>query len=416
MFPSDDSARSRDWYKVSVDTLRTLGGFLLLVALVVLGWWAYAEIKPQLVRREASLVIAEAGQLLARVESEPGHEAYRSRAETAREGLAGARTAFSDGLYDLSLRDAKASRMLLATVLEALIHRRPVGDANFLSVHGRVEFRRGEQEVWRQATGRVVLNSGDFVKTADNGVAEIMFGDGALYTVRPNTLFVVRSRTTPRGSEESIAMEYGWVNLSTARRPSTVTTPGAEARVEEQSEGEVSIEEGGESRFAALRGGLEVRTDDGSVREVGTLQEVHFDPVAGLSETRALPQRPIALGPEDNIELDLAREDRVVLAWGEVAGADHYDLQVAADRTFAENIIDADDRRSTTATLGLLAEGRFVWRVAAVDASGARGPWSELLRFRVIASGPLAAPGTAEESGAGASFSSESERIPNGPR
>ncbi len=419
MFPSDDSPRSRDWYKISVDSLRSLGGFLLLVALVVFGWWAYREVKPQLLRREASLVLTEAGQLLARVESEPGNEAYRSRTESARLSLEEATEAFSEGVYDRALREGKAARVLLATVLEALIHRRPVGDANFLSVRGRVEFRRGEQEIWRQATGRVVLNSGDFVKTADNGVAEIMFGDGTLYTVRPNTLFVVKSGSSLGGKEESIAMEYGWVNLSTARRPSTVTTPGAEARVEEESEGEVAIEEGGEGRFAALRGTMQVRSDAGAVQDLDTLQEVRLDPLEGLSEPRSLPDRPVGVSPQDNLEVDLTLDDTLVLEWSEVAGAEHYELQVAADRSFAESIIDADDRLGTTATLGLRAEGRFVWRVAAVDEAGSRGPWSDLLRFRVIEStvsggvGALAGPAAAALLMSETLVSSETERTPD---
>jgi hypothetical protein len=105
-------------------------------------------------------------------------------------------------------------------VLDALGHHGAAGEAQFISVQGSVEYRSGDAGEWKTARGRVTLRSGDYVKTASNGSAEIMFVDGTLYTVRPNTMFVVtRTRTGAGAGEQSIRMDYGWVNLNTSEKP-----------------------------------------------------------------------------------------------------------------------------------------------------------------------------------------------------
>jgi hypothetical protein len=66
-----------------------------------------------------------------------------------------------------------------------------------------------------------------------------------------------------------------------------------------------------------------------------------------------------------------------------VPGAAHYALQVSRNHLFVDNVIDAENRTKTRATLGLRGEGSFQWRVAAFGADGLQGPWSEPRKFRV---------------------------------
>ena len=57
----------------------------------------------------------------------------------------------------------------------------------------------------------------------------------------------------------------------------------------------------------------------------------------------------------------------------------------------------------TSATLGLKRPGSYVWRVAARDGDGEKGPWSPTYRFRVVGEGgavqtsSLARPGRLAE-------------------
>ena len=213
--------------------------------------------------------------------------------------------------------------------------------------------------------------------------------DGTLFTVRPGTVVLVsRSRADGAGrGGRTIALESGWVDLNTAEAVSRVTTPKAEAEVRQRSEAVVSYDEKkGEGKFTAFRGGVRVAAKGGGpVREIGELEQV-VQRAGELSQPRRVPAAPEVIGPDDNLELYLDASRMLVLSWRPVTGAERYALQVSANRLFVDNVIDTERRRKTAATLGLRGEGTFMWRVAALDGDGERGPWSPALRFRVLAS------------------------------
>ena len=182
------------------------------------------------------------------------------------------------------------------------------------------------------------------------------------------------------------------MNLSTSGAGSRVTTPQAEARVEQRSEAVVAYDEKtSEGRFAAYRGEMRVAAADGATRKVGELEQVR-QRGSELSAAKKLPEAPLIIAPEDNVEVALERSERLALRWRKVSGAASYALQVSHNRLFVENIIDVERRTKTSAMLGLKREGSFVWRVAALDRGGERGPWSPAYRFRVVGSGSLVPP------------------------
>ena len=102
----------------------------------------------------------------------------------------------------------------------------------------------------------------------------------------------------------------------------------------------------------------------------------------GLGSTVSLPDSPELLWPEADTNLPL-EDNEVVLRWGRIEGATRYALQVSHDDHFIENVIDVEDRSGTSATVGLLDEGSFMWRVAAFNRLGYKGPWSDPQAFQV---------------------------------
>ena len=387
----------RGWYTLSVDALRGWLIFGTLVALAGAGYFGYRILEEYNLRGEAEGRIAEARQLASRVQQTRGASRFRSEYETGWRYLQSARRAFDADDYRVAAREGSLSRNVLLAILDSLDHRGGAGDASFIAVAGRVEYRRGGAGDWQPARTRVALAQGDYVRTAGNGSAEIMFADGTLYTVRPNTSFVVSATGNGADRERAIAMDYGWVNLNTASRPARVTTPTAEARVREDSEGYVAYDaEAERARFGAFRGSVEVAAGEESVT-VAELEEAQQ--VRGrLTPVRPLPARPQAAEPPDNFEVDAGAERELVLAWRPVEGAARYALQVSRQPLFADNVIDVDNRGSSRATLGLRGEGSFLWRVAALDRAGARGPWSTARRFRValpVGDGDGGSPDTA---------------------
>jgi len=380
-------ARTRGWYTVSVDTLRTLGVLTLLAVLAAAAWVGYQKWQGAQLEREAALLLEEVASLVERAREGGPVSGFGEELGEATASRDAARRAYDLGEFRESVEHGRRSRALLLALLDVGGSRAAGGEAQFIAVEGDVDFRRGEQGDWQPARSRDVLRSGDYVKTAAGGSAEIVFLDGTLYTVRPNTLFLVtRTRSfVGLGTEQAISMEYGWVDLNTAQRGGRVSTPSAEARVARDSEAAVAVDPAtATARFSAFRGSVEIAAASGVTQSIGPLEEIR-QKGGVLTDPRALPTAPRPIDPPPHLETSLDAGRRLVLSWEPVAGAARYALQVSRNRLFVDNLIDVDSRSKTVATLELRGEGSFQWRVAAVSREGMQGPWSEARSFRVAA-------------------------------
>ncbi len=377
--------RTQYWYKISVDAVRAWTTFLAVVVVGVGAFVAYRVVERQLEVRHAEVAVDEAETLYERLRGEKGLETFRDKYDAAGQHLAEARVHLQGGFFGDALRSAERSRGLLTSIADALRHRSPAGEGQFVSTQGRVEVRRGERGPWQPARSRVVLHPGDYVKTSSGASAEIMTVDGTLFTVRPETVILIgRTRDAFGTRSRTLSLESGWVNLSTSQTASRITTPGAEARIAERSEAVVAYDDrSAVGRYSAYRGSVTVESREGEKRAVGELQQV-VQRGAELSAPRALPPPPTLIGPEDDLELVLGTATELVLQWRPVPTASRYALQISRNRLFVDNVIDVENRTKTTARLGIRDEGAFVWRVAALDPDGERGPWSTAQRFRVI--------------------------------
>ena len=365
-----------------METLRGSAILLLLAVLGLGGYFAYQYWERHALRIEAGQIIDQASALYQQVRRESGGAAETELA-SAFGSLERARSLYSEVRYREARERARESRDILLSLLDASKNRRESGEARFIAVQGRVEYRRGDRGEWEPAEGRGLLRTGDYVKTSDNGSAEIMFDDGTLYTVRPNTLFLVSRGTGSSAGEQTIELQYGWLNLNTARRPSKIATPQAQAQVADDSEAVVSYDEGRHAAsFTTYRGAMDVAGAGGETRRVEALQTVSQEG-ALLSAVKPLPPPPDLVSPDENADVDFDGERQLRLAWEPVPGAASYALQISRNRLFVDNVIDVANRRTPHATLGLQGEGTFLWRVAAVNEDELTGPWSEGRRFRV---------------------------------
>lgn len=382
------AAKRKYWYKISVDAVRGWTAFLTLAVLTVAGVYGYRLLTRHLIDRQAVMAMEEADEMIIRLRNEKNLSLHQEKYDGALASLSEARDLHRRGELAQSLLSAQRSRSLLVSIFDSLRHRKAAGEAQFVSARGRVEVRRGERGEWQAARSNMVVYAGDYIKTSDNASAEVMMVDGTLFEVRPGTVVLIdRSRSTMGlRAERTLALESGWVNLSTSGAGSRVTTPQAEARVEQRSEAVVAFDETtSEGRFAAYRGQMRVAAESGATRDVGELQQV-VQRGERLSALRKIPDAPVVIAPEDNLEIELVR-DRLALRWKVVAGAASYDLQVSHNRLFVENIIEVEKRTRTSATIGLRRPGSYVWRVSARDRDGEKGPWSPTYRFRVVGEG-----------------------------
>jgi hypothetical protein len=355
---------------------------LAVVSLVGFFGWRYWE--DYAVSKSAADTLEEARYLVQVVQQEQDLSAFRDQYDDAWSTYQRARELFADEKMEECLTNGRRAVALLSSIRDALQDQGSVGEAHFISVAGRVEFRRGEHGDWEEARTRVSLREGYYVRTGEGGSAEIHFVDGTLYHVRPGTLFVVSRSRTASGAPggRGIRMRYGWLDLSTNKASSRVTTPGAEAEVQQASSATVTYEEKTErGRFAAYQGTVQLSTGGGLSRQLSALQEV-AQQGNQLSETRAIPRAPQLIGPRNNFEVGIDPERELVLTWRPVFGASRYELQVSRSQHFVDNLVETSDRKEPRATLGIRGEGAFLWRVRAVSANGSPGEWSEIRKFR----------------------------------
>jgi FecR protein len=373
----------KDWYSISVDTLRGWGFLLLAVAVLGGGYLVYRFWERHALEREAAQGIEDVGQLFQRLQGAPPAGSSKADYDAAVQGYEEARGDYLQGDYRSAVGSARRSRNILLSLLDLKDEPAAQAQASFISVQGNVELRRLEGGDWEEAKSHTPLRPGDYVRTAGNGSAEIMFADRSVYTVRPNTQFIVAAPAGGAGAQDqTIEMEFGWVDLATTAHPNNVKTPGAEARVQHDSEAYVTFDKTSKKgRYGTLHGGMDVESKGGLKRSVQPFQQV-VQTGDLLSAPQAMPNRPQPLEPADNLEVDPSKVDRLVLAWQPVSGVSRYALQVSRNHLFVDNVIDAD-RAKTRATLGIRGEGSFQWRVAAYGKDGSPGPWSAARRFRI---------------------------------
>jgi hypothetical protein len=376
----------KGWYSISVETLRGLGIVAVLLVAVGVGFVAIQLYNRFGAQKEAESLVAKTQDLIQQVQGHPeAINQFKTEYDAAWSSFQEAQAALAEERWGAALERAQRSHGLLSSILDTLaIPGSHDGQARFVSVQGGVEYRRGDIGDWQEASIRVSLRAGDYVRTSERGSAEISFAGGALYTVRPNTQFIVSGSSAPgAGGPQAIEMEYGWVDLSTAQQSSNVKTPGAVARVREDSEAFVAVDKSSsQGRFGAVSGGIDLSSEGGLTQQVEALQEV-VQSGDLFSPPQNLAARPTLLDPTDNLAIDLGSESSLVLAWQPVEGSTQYALQVSRNSLFVDNLIEDLRRTKPQATLGLKGEGAFLWRVAAYGRAGELGPWSKARRFRV---------------------------------
>ena len=157
--------RTRGWYTVSVDTLRGLAVLLAVLLLGGVGFYAYQRWSAEELEGEAGRLLAEVAELLERAGRERPGGAFGEEYEAARRDHVEATADAAAGDFRAAVDKGRRSRALLLAILDAASARSGAGEAQFIAVQGGVEFRRGERGDWEEARSRVVLQSGDYVKT-----------------------------------------------------------------------------------------------------------------------------------------------------------------------------------------------------------------------------------------------------------
>jgi hypothetical protein len=380
-----------DWYLISIDRLKKVG--LALLALLILGggaWWWFGGQNP---RERARRAIREANAALNQLADVDDLAAVRAEFDKSRGSLEEARRQFAANNWKAA-ETAALEAAGTATMALARIPGESHFDAKFLTIEGDVQIQKGSSGQWRKASSRDPLMNGDWVRTGEDGSAELIFFNGSIYTIGSSALLEIYATVNPATSkkQDTVQMQVGSLQVTTDSESSLVRTPGSQVVVSSASTTQVGVTAQKQTEITALRGTSAVAsTGGGESVQLAAGQRVDASRAGDLGAVRDVVPPPTLLNPTENQVFQASPGRTVELGWEAQPDAAAYQLQVSRSRLFSSLEIDAR-RPVPTAATRVTDEGSFYWRVASIDAQGRRGPFSPFRRFRVV--GAVSASGT----------------------
>jgi hypothetical protein len=267
-------------------------------------------------------------------------------------------------------------------------------EAHFVNLDGTVRVKKAASSQWMRADANTSLERGDFVQTASDGIARIIFADGTNYTLKPDALIVVEeSREDPvtRATKVAVQVTSGSVDLATGHfetpgSTSQVSFADAVANLNEESRAVVRNDpEKNVHQFTVDSGQAAVTRGSTSV-QLGQYEQVSFAAEqAGLVRNKVIA--PPALLTPQNMELKVVRDPKSTVlefSWTEVPEAKMYHLQISPSVMLSNFVVDKKLSGRTSIAISGLDEGIYYWMVSAIDSKGMESEPSQANRLNLV--------------------------------
>lgn len=374
-----------DWVVIRVQPLRKVLA-VVIVGLVAAGlvFLAYKSLNlsPEARARRA---IERGDAALAHAETQPLPAHWQDELEAARDQLNMARSEYAEQNWEDAETLADTARRRFEAFAGAG-DQELVGVGQFFSLEGRVQLQRAGRTEWENTHQNIPVFNGDFVRTGRDGNAEILFADGSLYRISPNSLLEIHHEMSQE-SPRTVKMVAGRINVYTSGAPSTVTTDTAETEIDRDSRVAVDVAaEDQKTTVAAFQGSARVRSSRGQEVVIGEREAVAATASGTMTEKQKIPAAPFPVEPRNNAGFDLGEDPMIELAWRGRPRRGTVHLQVSRSKSFDTAQLDVDAPRlgKDSARLRLVAAGTYFWRVAALGDGTAQSEWSAVRRFRVF--------------------------------
>ena len=377
-----------DWVLVRVNTIRRIVlSVLLLLVVAVMVAVGYRHLNPRPDER-AQRAIEQAELLREQVLAFAAPDAWKDNVAAAGRELESAKTAYADSQWEQAESHAESAISRYQTMLG--VGRSQLGGAgHFYSLEGRVQVQRTGKPEWQTAEHRMPVFEGDFVRTGRDGSAEILFEDGSLYRVGPDSLLEIHRRAATSAPAGTVKMVVGRINVYTSDNPSTVTTDAADTEIDSDSRVAVGVDEADrKTTVATFKGRALVRNPRGLEVALTDREQVAAATDGTFSRKQRIPDPPLQVEPHNNAGFDLTSARTIEVSWRRAAADTAVHLQVSRSQRVSPDEIDIDAPNLTKdwARLEAIDPGTYFWRVATVADNDLRSEWSAVRRFRVFSS------------------------------
>jgi hypothetical protein len=204
------------------------------------------------------------------------------------------------------------------------------------------------------------------------------------------------------GSKAAWKVESGRVNFEVAQQ-TEISSPNVRTVAMVGSEGNIDINEGGDTGIRIFKGQAQVQTSQGDKLTLGENEGLRVDKAGHAGTKLALPGAPSAVAPPAQATLPYTKPPAATttLTWHGVSGGDTYrvsmDYNVNQANLLLSAALDAPGLKETAHELQGLDPGKYFWRVAAVNREGFEGAFSKVSSFSVVK--PVATPTPSAEEG-----------------
>ena len=377
-----------DWVLVRVNTIRRIAfAILLVVVAAVMVALGYRHLNPRGDER-ARRGIEQAELLREQVLAFAAPDAWKDNVAAAGRELESAKTEYANSQWKQAESHAESAISRYQTMLG--VGRSQLGGAgHFYSLEGRVQVQRTGKPEWQTAEHRMPVFEGDFVRTGRDGSAEILFEDGSLYRVGPDSLLEIHRRAATSAPAGTVKMVVGRINVYTSDNPSTVTTDAADTEIDSDSRVAVGVDGADrKTTVATFKGRALVRNPRGLEVALTDREQVAAATDGTFSRKQRIPDPPLQVEPHNNAGFDLTSARTIEVSWRRAAADTAVHLQVSRSQRFSPDEIDIDAPNLTKdwARLEAIDPGTYFWRVATVADNDLRSEWSAVRRFRVFSS------------------------------
>ncbi len=373
-----------EWYYVSTQTLvRILISIVVLAGVIAGGVFYFLKRDETAVR--AKQAIAEADDSLVRARQQKDATLFAKEIASAEEMLGDARKDLAAGANEKATRTAvevksRALKIIAGTSMKS--------NANVVDTAGDVTIQKANRNTWESLKPNTGVGEGDFIKTGPNGTAEVLWNDGTMYRIRPETLFEVHGARGPSGS--NVKLVVGTTDVNTGdKNKASVSTDAALANI--GTNASVGMDTDSQRTNVSSFAGSTTLTDKaGHTAVLGPRERAAASKEGGIGPKSTLPESPMLSQPEDNLEIDFKKRDPLRLRWSKVTDATSYELEIARSRFFVkDSILDIGASERTKAEvlidISAIQPGSYFWHVRSVRKGNppALSDWSASRRFKV---------------------------------
>ncbi len=264
--------------------------------------------------------------------------------------------------------------------------------ATLAFVTGEVKVQRMGEMNWMSSESKMRLSTGDRVRTFGGARAEVVFDDGSVLKIKPDSLIIIgdlMENVQTKVRQSSVKLMVSSIEADIKKQ----VVEGSRFRLEmpsavaEMGKAKISVDVGAgqDSKIKVYSGQVAVAAGQKSFAMNG-LSQVSIGPGREVSDVSHIIAAPVVTAPRPltKFVVNDPAKSSVAFRWLPVPKSAAYRLQIDVDRRFPKPVLERLDIRGTEFQTVGLAPAVYFGRVAAVDVSGAEGDYTEPVAFMIF--------------------------------